>query len=152
MGRILGIDYGRRRIGLAISDVGEALASPLTTLEANGNAEDDARKVVEVADAEDATAFVVGLPLNMDGTEGPQAKLTRAFGARLERGAPGRPVTFWDERLSSFAADQLLAQADLTRAKRKKRRDPIAAQVVLQAYLDARGDKTQLLPPSNDDA
>ncbi len=137
MPRYLGIDYGKRRIGLAVSDVLGTLATPLATLPATRNPADDAVQVVAAADLEHVEAFVVGLPLNMDGTEGPQAKTTREFIRQLEARAGSRPVTAWDERLSSFAADELLDQTHLTSAQRKKRRDQIAAQVILQSYLDS---------------
>ncbi len=137
MPRYLGIDYGRRRIGLAISDPFGTLATPLATLPSSGEPAGDARNVIELADREEVDAFVVGLPMNMDGTEGPQAKLSRTFAAHLETESPNRTVALFDERLSSFAADQVLDQTDLSPAKRKKRRDQIAAQVILQGYLDA---------------
>lgn len=137
MPRYLGIDYGLRRIGLALSDELATLASPLATLPSTGDPADDARNVVDVADREDVDGFVVGLPLNMDGTEGPQAKLVRTFAAGLEAESPRRTLQLWDERLSSFAADALLDQTELSRDKRKKHRDQIAAQVILQGYLDS---------------
>lgn len=137
MPRYLGIDHGRRRIGLAVSDPDASLASPLAILPASGDPIVDARKVVELADEQRVEAFVVGLPYNMDGSEGPQADVCRKFAGHLEAASSGRPVTLWDERLSSFAADQVMDQAELTSAKRKKRRDMIAAQVILQSYLDS---------------
>lgn len=137
MPRYMGIDHGRRRIGLAISDPGATLASPLTTLASSGDPDADARALVALADREGVEAFVIGLPYNMDGSEGPQASLCRQFAESLGAAAPGRPVTLWDERLSSFAADQALDQADVTKAQRKKHRDKIAAQKILQSFLDA---------------
>jgi putative Holliday junction resolvase len=137
MPRYLGIDHGQRRIGLAISDSIGTLATPLATLPATGDAEVDAENILDLADHEGAEAFVVGLPLNMDGTEGPQAKICRDFAARLEADASGRCVVLWDERLSSFAADLVLDEAQVTKAKRKKHRDQIAAQKILQSYLDS---------------
>ncbi|MBN1347696.1 MAG: Holliday junction resolvase RuvX [Phycisphaerae bacterium] len=137
MPRYLGIDYGKRRIGLAVSDEMATLASPLATLPSTGSPCTDALNVIDVADRERVEIFVVGLPLNMDGSEGPQAKLSRAFADGLRAGSTARTVELWDERLSSFAADQLLDQTGLSPAKRKKRRDQIAAQVILQSYLDS---------------
>ena len=87
-------------------------------------------------------AFVVGLPLNMDDTEGKQAKIARRFGDELAR-ATGKPVRFWDERLSSVAARELLEGAKLTRKKRKARIDRVAAQVILQSFLDVRTDDAE---------
>jgi len=89
-----------------------------------------------VAEFDDVGGFVVGLPLNMDGSEGPQARLTRAFGHALQTMTPAR-VEYWDERLSSAAADDLLSGSELTRAQRKVRHDRLAAQIILQSYLDA---------------
>jgi putative holliday junction resolvase len=137
MPRYMGIDHGQRRIGLAISDPDGTLASPLATLASTGDPGADARAVVEVADEEGAEAFILGLPYNMNGTEGPQAKICRAFAESLEAASPGRSVTLWDERLSSFAADEALDQTDLSSAKRKAHRDKIAAQKILQSYLES---------------
>ncbi len=137
MPRYLGIDYGSRRIGLAISDRVGTLATPAATLPAKGDPNVDAENVADWSDRQGIEAFVVGLPLNMDGTEGPQARLTRAFAEQLEAAAGGRCVVLWDERLSSYAADQLLAQTTLSAGKRTKRRDQLAALVILQSYLDS---------------
>ncbi len=142
MARLVGIDYGTRRIGLALCDSGERLASPAETLPGAGSVRDDARRVAAWMDAQQAEAAVVGLPLNMDGTSGPQAALTQGFIKAL-REAWSAPVHVWDERLSSFAADQALdalraAGRRLTAAKRRAQRDRIAAQVILQSFLDAR--------------
>lgn len=132
----LGIDYGRRRIGLAISDASGLVASPLTTLDARGRLDEDARHIVELAGRHGVEQFVVGLPTNMDGTEGPQARLTRRFAARLAELA-GRDVHLQDERLTTWGAERLLDQAGLSSTRRKARRDAVAAQIMLQAYLDA---------------
>jgi putative Holliday junction resolvase len=137
MSRWLGIDYGRRRIGVAVSDPGETIASPATTLEAAGNAPDDARRVLQWAAEHDAAGIVVGLPINMDGSLGPQAKLSQDFAEQL-RQLGDLPVELWDERLSSFQADELMHAAGLSPARQKKRRDALAAQVILQSFLDAR--------------
>ncbi len=137
MPRFLGIDHGTKRIGLAVSDPSATLASPLATVAASGNMSDEAAAVLSCAKEYDIDAFVVGLPLNMDGTEGDQAKKARRFGAALEQDG-GKPVHFWDERLSSHAADELLRPAELTRKKHKARLDRLAAQVMLQEFLDHR--------------
>ena len=146
MGCIIGIDYGTKRIGLAVGDVERRLASPLSTVGAQGDVAAQAQAVLQYADAYDVDAFVVGLPLNMDDTEGPQAKTTRRFGDQLARIAAA-PVHYWDERLSTFAADELLDTADLSRAKRKSLQDAIAAQVILQGFLDAQPGPTD--PPES---
>jgi len=132
----MGIDYGQKRIGVAISDSAGSIASPLTVLAATGRLADDAALVVAFADQHDVERFIVGLPINMDATEGPQAKLTRAFAGEL-RSLSGRPVDLHDERLSSWAADRAFDEAQLTRKQRNARRDAVAAQIILQGYLDA---------------
>ena len=136
MPRFLGIDHGTKRIGLAVSDPGATLASPLTTVAASGNLSDEIAAVLSCAKEFEIDAFVVGLPLNMDDTEGNQAKTVRRFGAELER-ISGKPVHYWDERLSSHAAEDLLRPAELTRKKHKARLDRVAALVILQSFLDA---------------
>jgi len=105
--RYIAIDYGAKRIGLAVGDDVTRLASPVEVIKATGRIEDDARAVIERADEFGADAFVVGLPMNMDDTEGPQAKTTRHFGDALARQS-GKPVHYHDERLSTRAADELL--------------------------------------------
>ncbi len=139
--RYMGIDYGRRRIGLSISDPLGSLASPAGTLPAKGVARVDAQNVAVYAERQGIEAFIVGLPLNMDGSEGPQAKLTRDFADQLAAVVGPRPVAMWDERLSSFAADQLLEQTHLSTTKRAGHRDQIAAMVILQSYLDAQAHR-----------
>ena len=137
MTRWLGIDYGKRRIGLALSDLGEQLASPEKTLSGSGTASGDARLIVQWATANQVDGFVVGLPLNMDGTSGPQAKLSTVLAEQIRLICP-KPVELWDERLSSFQADQLMKSVGLSPAKKKKLRDALAALVILQSFLDAR--------------
>jgi putative Holliday junction resolvase len=99
------------------------------------------RAILAVADEYEVEAFVVGLPVNMDDTEGPQAKRTRAFGAKLAR-ASGKAVHYCDERLSSIGADDQLAEAQLSHRKHKARRDAVAAQIILQAFLASRGGES----------
>ena len=137
LGRLCGVDYGSKRIGLAVGDPACSIASPLATLAAKGSLADQARVVIEAAAEYDVGGWVVGLPLNMDGTEGPQAKAARRFGDELAK-ISGKAVHCWDERLSSQQADTYLRQADLTRKKHRARRDRVAAQVILQTFLDAR--------------
>ncbi len=138
MTRYLGIDYGSKRIGLAVGDDGARLASPVSTIAARGDVAADVRAVLAVGAEYVVDEFVVGLPLNMDDSEGPQARVARTFGAALE-GASGRAVHYFDERLSSHAAEELLRNAELTRKKKKARLDRIAAQVMLQGFLDGGG-------------
>lgn len=136
MPRVMGIDYGSRRVGLAISDPHGRIASPLKTLDHSGNLDRLAACILHLADEWQVDEFVVGLPLNMDDSEGPQARATRAFGRALQERSD-RPVHYWDERLSTHTADALLSPAELTSAQRRRRIDPVAAQVTLQSYLDA---------------
>lgn len=146
MAVVLGIDYGTRRIGIAVSDADERIALAGRMLAASGDPKRDAEAVLAEARTYGATAFVVGLPLNMDGTEGPQAERTRQFANALKKAAATMPLEFWDERLSSAAADWSLDQMELTKSRRKARRDIISAQVILQGWLDARRAKRQIPP------
>ena len=136
----LGIDYGTKRIGLAISDPMGTMASPLATVEARGGLADHVRAVLKEADAYAYEEIVVGLPLNMDDTEGPQAKTSRAFGAQLAKDS-GKEVYYFDERLSSVGAEDVLRESDFTRKKRKARVDSLAAQIILQTFLDAQSQQ-----------
>ena len=133
--RLLGVDYGTVRVGLAISDAERRLASPLAVYERRGR-EADAVYFRTLIEAKEVGALVVGLPVHLDGREGPKAIEARAFGVWLAE-ATGLPVTFWDERFSTVEAESALWQAGLTHKKRKARRDRVAAQIRLQAYLDA---------------
>ena len=139
MPRYLGIDYGTKRIGLAISDPDGRMASPLSVVRARGDPQGDARAVMTAVEGYEAGEIVVGLPTNMDDTEGPQAKLTRSFGRAIGQ-VSGLPVHYWDERLSTFAADALIRPAELTRTQRRRRRDAVAAQLILQGFLDAHAE------------
>lgn len=149
MARFLGIDYGTKRIGLAVGDDSAGIASPLETIEVRGGTADHARQVTSVAQAYEVDAFVIGLPVNMDGTEGKQAKLTRRFGVALNATDP-RPIHYFEEQLSSVAARELLRSTGLPRKKQKALEDTIAAQVILQEFLDAAAQqrRTQLEPPA----
>ena len=115
----------------------EALLDSLKTIAAAGNPQANAAAVLRCVRDYEVDAFVVGLPLNMDGTEGPQAKAIRGFGDALAK-ASGKPVHYWDERLSSFAAEELLQQEELTRRKKRSRVDRVAALVILQEFLAHR--------------
>lgn len=135
MTRYLGIDHGSKRIGLSIGDDQINLATPLQTLTVEGQVKHQVVSVLKIADEFDVDAFVVGLAINMDNTEGKQAKLCRAFGDAISK-ASGKEVHYFDERLSSRAAEELLQPAELTRKKKKKVLDSVAAQVILQCFLD----------------
>jgi putative Holliday junction resolvase len=132
---LLGVDYGSVRIGLAVSDPERRLASPLAVYERHSR-ERDAEYFRALADAEEIGALVVGLPVHLDGREGAKAAEARAFGVWLAE-TTGLTVTFCDERFSTVEAESALWQAGLTHKKRKERRDRVAAQILLQAYVDA---------------
>lgn len=134
--RYAGIDYGTKRIGLAVSDPTGTIASPLKTITAAATRDEQVRDVIDAAGEFDIDEWIVGLPVNMDDTAGPQAKLTESF-ARTLADTTGAPVRLWDERLSSHEADARLAGTGLTHKKKKRLRDAVAAQVILQSYLDA---------------
>lgn len=130
--RILAVDLGGRRTGLAISDADEKLAVALPTL-----MDTDAATVVKAAKEHEAGLVVVGLPLNMDGTPGPAAQRAQAFAQELQ-GLVAIPVATWDERLSSAEGEARLKQAGLRRKDRAKRADAAAAIVILETFLAAR--------------
>jgi len=132
--RILGLDVGDRRIGVAVSDEMGWTAQPLKVIQ-RVSLESDCRAVAEEMEATGADRVVVGLPRNMDGSLGPQAEKTKAFAEALGR-VVGTEVILWDERLSTQAAERILLEADLSRAKRKKVIDKVAAGFILQGYLD----------------
>jgi len=134
MSYFIGVDYGSKRTGLAVGTKAGRFVLPLTTIQTQGAAEADARIVLELCLDYEVEAFVVGLPLNMDGSEGPQAKLTRVFGDALARAA-GKPVHYWDERLSSFAAEDALHEKELTRKRRRDQVNRVAAQIILEGFL-----------------
>ena len=133
--RLLGVDYGDVRVGLAVSDPDRKIASPLAVYQRQGR-ERDADYFRALVREEQVAALVVGLPVHLDGTEGQKAQEARAFGAWLGE-VTGLPLAFWDERFSTVEAESALWNAGLTHKKRKARRDRVAAQIFLQAYLDA---------------
>jgi putative Holliday junction resolvase len=133
--RLLGIDYGTKRIGLALSDPDRKIASPLTTYECV-NREADALYFQQVIEREEIGQLVVGLPIHLSGDESPKSTEARAFGKWLHE-LTGLPVVFADERFSSVEAESALWNAGLTHKKRKARRDRLAAQILLQGYMEA---------------
>jgi len=142
--RYLGIDPGRRRVGLAISDPGATFASPLEVLERR-SADQVASEIASLCRHEAVEAVVVGLPLNMDGTKGPAAREAEALAAKV-RQATGLPVRMWDERLSSVSAERSLIEADMSRRRRRRTIDKVAAQIILQSFLDAEQDTGSVTP------
>ena len=133
--RLLGVDYGSKRIGLSISDPDCKFAFPLTTYE-RCTAEQDAVYLRNLIAAESIGQIVLGLPVHLDGREGQKAAEVRAFGAWLAE-ATGLPVVYFDERFTTVEAESALWEAGLSHQKRKERRDRVAAQILLQTYLDA---------------
>lgn len=133
-GRLLGLDVGSKTIGIAVSDIDRSIATAHKTIERK-RFTPDVEKMLAIAAAENAAALVVGLPINLDGSEGPRAQSTRAFVRNLVRLTP-LPIAFWDERLSTVAAERTLIEADLSRAKRARVIDQAAAAFILQGALD----------------
>ena len=132
--RLLGLDLGSKTIGVAVSDVERRLASPVTTIRRTRFANDAAALMTEVR-RQEAAALVIGLPLNMDGTEGPRVQATRAF-IRSMSGLTALPFVLWDERLSTAAVTRSLIEQDASRAKRAAVVDRMAAAYILQGALD----------------
>ena len=141
MTRILGIDFGTRRVGAAVSDPGRSIAFPLEIYERRG-VDADARHYRELVEENDVDRIVVGLPLHTSGREGDLAARARAFGDWLTA-VTGRPVIYFDERYTTVEAEHRLLDAGLTRQKRKALRDKLAAQIMLQSYLDAGCPETE---------
>ncbi len=132
--RLIGIDVGTKTLGLALSDVTRTIASGLTTL-ARTKFAADAQRLLALAGEHGVGGFVVGLPVNLDGSEGPRAQATRAFARNL--GNLARiPILLWDERLSTAAAERALLEADLSRRRRARVIDKVAATLILQGALD----------------
>ncbi len=132
--RYLAIDYGAKRTGLAVCDAAETIASPYGVLHGQ---KDLVRRIGRVVASENIEAIVLGLPLNMDDSEGPQARKVRAFAKELQAQIPV-PVYFQDERLSSFGAEQKLEEIGLSRGKKRERLDALAAAEILQAFLEQK--------------
>ncbi|MEM0935241.1 MAG: Holliday junction resolvase RuvX [Pseudomonadota bacterium] len=131
---IAGLDLGTKTIGIALSDRLWATATPLRTLRRKKFGV-DADALLHLLDAREAGGIVLGLPLNMDGTEGPRAQSTRSFARNLAQ-RTDLPIVFWDERLSTVAAERALLEADTSRAKRAEVIDHVAASYILQGALD----------------
>ncbi|MEZ5855718.1 MAG: Holliday junction resolvase RuvX [Hyphomicrobiaceae bacterium] len=132
--RLIGIDVGTKTLGLALSDVGRMIASALETIRRTKFKADMAR-LLGHADEHGVGGFVVGLPLNLDGSKGPRAQASRAFAHNLALAA-ARPVLLWDERLSTAEAERMLIEADTSRRRRAEVIDKLAATIILQGALD----------------
>ena len=149
MGRILGIDYGTRRVGIAISDPTAMLSTPLC-VESVWSMEEAVAVVVRIARERAVEKIVVGMPINMDGTKGAIALETEKY-VELLKTASGLPVDITDERLSTSLVERMLLSADVSRGRRKEVRDKLAAQVILQGYLDAHDGGTEYRGDTDDD-
>jgi putative Holliday junction resolvase len=136
-GALMGLDLGTKTIGVAISDPGRSIASPLTTV-TRTKFRADAAALLKEAGRHMIAALVVGLPLNMDGSEGPRAQATRAFARNLAT-LTDLPMLFWDERLSTAAVTRTLLEADASRKRRGEVVDKMAAAYILQGVLDRLG-------------
>ena len=133
-GALIGLDLGTKTIGVASSDPDRRLATGIETI-ARKNFTADAARLLALATERKAAGFVLGLPLNMDGSEGPRAQSTRSFARNLSR-LTDLPIAFWDERLSTAAVERTLIDADVSRAKRAAIIDEHAAIFILQGALD----------------
>jgi putative Holliday junction resolvase len=132
--RLIGVDLGTKTIGLALSDVERRIGTPLLTIERK-KFTTDAQQLIAEIERFQAFALIVGLPLNMDGSEGPRAQATRAFLRNLSR-LNATPVALWDERLSTAAVNRSLIENDVSRARRAAVIDQMAAAYILQGALD----------------
>ncbi len=135
--RILGLDVGNKTIGVAVSDPSGSIAQGVGVI-ARADEESDLRRIKELSEKYAAQMIVVGLPRNMNGTLGFQGQKVLAFVDRLKEAATGVRVQTWDERLTTLAAEKVLLAADLSRARRKKVIDKMAAVLILQNFLDAK--------------
>jgi putative holliday junction resolvase len=136
-GAVAGLDLGEKTIGTAISDVRRQVASAMQTIR-RVKFTTDATALLALLEKRGARAIILGLPLNMDGTEGPRVQSTRAFARNLAALTP-LPIGFWDERLSTVAAERALIAADASRMRRKEVIDAVAASYILQGALDRMG-------------
>lgn len=133
--RLLGLDVGETTIGLALSDVGRIIATPLVTIERRKFSQ-DAQKLKELIEKHNIGGLVVGHPLNMDGSEGRRTQSIRAFISNLGKHF-SLPVLLWDERLSTMVVERMMIEANMSRQRRAELVDKLAAAYILQGYLDA---------------
>lgn len=134
-GRVLGLDVGEKTIGLSLSDNRLMIASPMETLRRKKWSE-DSQKLLSIIEKQDVFALVIGLPLNMDGSEGPRCQSTRQFAENILK-LIEIPICFWDERLSTLAVTRTLLDADVSRKRRAEVVDKMAAAYILQGFLDS---------------
>lgn len=133
-GRLIGLDVGTRTVGTALCDAGWSFASPALLIR-RGKFTKDKATLADIIAAQAVRGIVIGLPINLDGTESPRSQSTRAFARNMAD--MGLPILLWDERWSTVAAERALIEQDTSRAKRAERIDSVAAAVILQAAIDA---------------
>lgn len=132
--RLLGLDVGEKTIGLALSDDGRRIATPMETI-ARGKFSKDAEALTRIIKEQNVGGLVVGYPINMDGSLGPRTQSTRAFVSNLGK-IIALPMLLWDERMTTMAAERAMLEADLSRQKRAEKVDKLAAGYMLQGFLD----------------
>ena len=137
VGAIAGLDLGTKTIGVAVSDSLRSVATPLRTIRRE-KFTIDAQSLLAIVADRGLTGLILGLPMNMDGSEGPRCQSTRAFARNLEKLTP-LPIAFWDERLSTVAAERAMLEADMSRKRRAEVIDHVAAGFILQGALDRLG-------------
>ena len=135
--RIMGLDLGESRIGVALSDELLLTAQGLCVINSRGTANDLAQ-VLQLIEQHAVTHLVLGLPRNMDGSSGPMVDKVKAFGQQLAERKPELVLEYWDERLTTTAAQRVLVDADMSRSRRRKVVDKVAAGLILQGYMDLR--------------
>lgn len=140
-GALAGVDHGRKRIGLAVSNADQTMSMPVATLDSKSRVHDESL-LKRFRDDYAIVGWVIGLPLFKSGDESPQSALVREFGHWLEN-TLGKPVVYWDERLTSHAAEAKLAMLGESPGRDKGRVDGLAAQIILQAYLDQRPSESE---------
>lgn len=145
--RLMALDVGERRIGIAVSDESRRVAMPLTTLHRSG---DDLATLAALATEWDIGSFVVGMPTGLSGREGPQAAVVRAW-VTVAEGAISRPFRYWDERFSSLIAERTLAASGIRADRQRGEIDAMAAAVILQGYLDAQRHRERRIREESDD-
>lgn len=140
MGRVLAVDWGQRRIGIALSDESRAIASPMMVLHRSSSLDHDLNHIVQICGQHDVSLIIFGLPVRLDGTMGPEAEgvlqVIEKLGERTDI-----TVQTWDERLSTTAAEKALLEGNVSRKKRRGVIDQVAAALVLQSYLDSQTDR-----------
>lgn len=137
MGRVMAVDWGQRRIGIALSDESRAIASPLKVIHRSGSLERDLNQIMEISGENDVSLIIFGLPVRLDGSIGPEAEGVLQVVEKLGESTQ-IAVETWDERLSTTAAEKALLEGNMSRRKRRGVIDQVAAALILQTYLDSK--------------